>query len=150
MDLNERRELILRLKKFKQEHEISNERAAEMVIAIGEPSSESTAKRVFRAGSEDHADSFRLDTLKAFERAFFGDPSEPVPTDETVSVLKETVAVLRDQNDRIRRALVTVSAILGVVLLAIIGLLVFDLLNRDIGYFQDAARRVAEMAANRI
>lgn len=137
MNFDERKALILRLKDYKTRHEISNERAAEMVIALGEPSSESTAKRVFRAGSEDHADSFRLDTLKAFERAFFGDPVEPVPTAETVAVLKESNAELRAQNHQLRRALIIVSVILGLVLLGIIGLLIFDLLNRDIGFFTD-------------
>lgn len=70
---NQKRDIILRLKEFRATHEISQEQAVNMVLDLGESTSMTTAKRLFSSGSEDQPEKFRMETLRAYEKAFFGD-----------------------------------------------------------------------------
>lgn len=168
MNFDQKREIILKLKEFREKHEISHERAVNMVIDAGESASVSTAKKIFAPNSEDYADTFRMDTLKAYERAFFGAEAQPENSETTQEVkdyfrgeneyLKGRMVTMQEVLEReiarqehtikvLRTALVVVSVSLAIVLALVIAILIYDLLNRDVGWFRDIVARAAETVA---
>lgn len=206
MTKEQKREIILKLKAYREENEISIERAYAMVEEAGEISSLSTAQRIFSKGSEDSA-SFRYDSLRPYVKVFFG-TDEPTPvrekgneeqaqqyytelegiksvlafknaeleriekenmelrermvetkaeSEKKVEYLKTRVEDVKNVYHReearqeqtikiLRRSLSIVSLLLGITVALVIGILIYDLLNRDVGWFRDLAAHYSDVA----
>ena len=105
MELKERRrELIMQLKQYREEHGFSHKRIVDIVCEYAEQNntddyvSLSTVKRVFRDGSEDD-DSFNFDlTIRPIAAALLGVNSvSPKAHDKELSM-----SLLRYKNERIQ------------------------------------------------
>ena len=106
MELKERRrELIMQLKQYREEHGFSHKRIVDIVCEYAEQNktddyvSLSTVKRVFRDGSEDD-DSFNFDlTIRPIAAALLGLESvSPKAHDKELSI-----SLLRYKNERIQQ-----------------------------------------------
>ena len=106
MELTERkRELIIQLKQYREEHGFSHKRIVDIVCEYAEQNntddyvSLSTVKRVFREGSEDD-DSFNFDlTIRPIAAALLGAESvSPKAHDKELSI-----SLLRYKNERIQQ-----------------------------------------------
>lgn len=106
MELTERkRELIIQLKQYREEHGFSLKRIVDIVCEYAEQNhtddyvSLSTVKRVFRDGSEDD-DSFNFDlTIRPIAAALLGlDSVSPKAHDKELSI-----SLLRYKNERIQQ-----------------------------------------------
>jgi len=106
MELTERkRELIMQLKQYREEHGFSLKRIVDIVCEYAEQNntddyvSLSTVKRVFRDGSEDD-DSFNFDlTIRPIAAALLGMESvSPKAHDKELSI-----SLLRYKNERIQQ-----------------------------------------------
>lgn len=106
MELTERkRDLIIRLKQYREEHGFSHKRIVDIVCEYAEQNntddyvSLSTVKRVFREGSEDD-DSFNFDlTIRPIAAALLGlDSVSPKAHDKELSI-----SLLRYKNERIQQ-----------------------------------------------
>lgn len=106
MELMERkRELIIKLKQYREEHGFSHKRIVDIVCDYAEQNntddyvSLSTVKRVFREGSEDD-DSFNFDqTIRPIAAALLGTESvSPKAHDKDLSI-----SLLRYKNERIQQ-----------------------------------------------
>lgn len=207
MTTEQKREIIIMLKSYREEHEISIERAYNMVQDAGYSSSITTAKRIFAKGSEDDAGSFRYETLKPYYAAFYGtetptpkrEPGNEEQAQQYYTELEGIKAILAIKNEQIerreqeleelrernaeirkesqakieylkqrvedckfvyhreetrqeqtikllRRSLVSVSLVLAVMVFLVIGILIYDLTNRDVGWFRDLAAHFSETA----
>lgn len=106
MELTERkRDLIIQLKQYRDEHGFSHKRIVDIVCEYAEQNntddyvSLSTVKRVFREGSEDD-DSFNFDlTIRPIAAALLGAESvSPKAHDKELSI-----SLLRYKNERIQQ-----------------------------------------------
>lgn len=106
MELTERkRDLIIQLKQYRDEHGFSHKRIVDIVCEYAERNntddyvSLSTVKRVFREGSEDD-DSFNFDlTIRPIAAALLGTESvSPRAHDKELSI-----SLLRYKNERIQQ-----------------------------------------------
>lgn len=209
MTIEQKSEIIIMLKEYREEHEISIERACNMVLEAGYSTSITTAKRIFAKNSELDAGSFRYDTLRPYYVVFYGTET-PTPKREPgneeqarqyytdlegiktilaikneqleqrdreledlrkrnmeyrqdsqakIDYLKKQVDTINSIHEKeearqehtikiLRRALVAVSVILCITLVLIISILIFDLMNRNVGWFRDLASHFASMSAN--
>lgn len=206
MTKEQKRDIILKLKAYREENEISIEKAYAMVEEAGEISSVATAQRIFAKGSEDAAN-FRYDSLKPYIKVFFGTET-PTPAREEGNEeqaqqyfaelegiksvlafknaeierlekenaeLRERMSEAKAESDRkveylkqrvedckyvyhreetrqehtikiLRRSLFGVSLVLGVMVFLVIGILIYDLTNRDVGWFREIAAHFSETA----
>ena len=104
------REIILQLKKIKNERELSTQDIYEMVKAARLPTSESSVRRVFADGSEEK--NFRYqDTIKPIAQVLLGvkDEGEPLNPSEAdalknIALLKESmINELQSENDKLKK-----------------------------------------------
>jgi len=111
MTAEQKREIIVRLKEYKDENEISIERACNMVLDAGFSTSITTAKRIFAKDSELDAGSFRYETLRPYYVVFYGTES-PTPKREPgneeqarqyYTELEGVKAILAIKNEQLER-----------------------------------------------
>lgn len=110
MELQNQREVILELKKAKEDRQYTIQRMLDEILMNGDSVSETTLKRVFRPGSEDDSKTFNMEhTLLPIRRVLIKPesvqaPEDPYHTNE-IGLLKaelriqaERVENLRDRN----------------------------------------------------
>ena len=103
LELVSQRELILQLKKAKEERQYTYQRLLDEILLNGDSVSEATLKRVFGPGSEDSVKSFNMEhTLLPIAKVLLKPESTPVPDDSPyageIALLK---AELRVQAERV-------------------------------------------------
>lgn len=110
MELQNQRELILELKKAKEDRQYTIQRMLDEILLNGDSVSETTLKRVFRPGSEDDSKTFNTEhTILPIAKVLLKPEKVPVPEDSPHSseivllkaelrVQAERVENLRDRN----------------------------------------------------
>ena len=111
MELQTQRELILQLKKAKDERQYTIQRLLEEILINGDSVSEASLKRVFKPGSEDESKTFNMEhTLLPIAKILLKPEEAPVPLDSPYAseivllkaelrVQAETVESLRSRNE---------------------------------------------------